>query len=112
MHVVTLICHQDRGVTAARVRLPDLRCPGTTSAEVFIHRVACPMLDLPDLVFCSSSLGVTWQRRTVRVDHERVWIGNPETHVVLDSIPLREIGRVVTKTEAATKKTLLGEYEC
>ena len=51
---------------------------------------------------------MTWQSRAVRVDREKIWIGNPETFVVLDSIPLEEIGRVATKSSSAAKKNTLG----
>jgi hypothetical protein len=54
---------------------------------------------------------VTWQRRLVRVDSSRIWIGHPESQVVLDCIPINEIGRVTTKSKTGLEKNRVNRME-
>ena len=72
---------------------------------------ACGELVNPDSGMCPSSLGVTWQRRLVRVDSERIWIGHPESHLVLDCIPVNQIGRVTTKSKTGLEKNCVHRME-
>ena len=46
---------------------------------------------------------MTWQKRLVRLDDERLWIGNVTTEAVLDFIPLNEIVKVSSKGKGKAK---------